>query len=85
LNIKVKEAAEKLAEGELKTFVISDSEESELKKRLEGAKITWPLLSKYDIRDSILEVVIDNLSEEEFRKIYDITPQRFIQVGELIA
>lgn len=77
----VKSAVEKLAEEKNKQiFVISDSEQSELKKKLEEVGITWSLISKYDMRGASLEIVIDNLSQKEFESTYQIKPREFINV-----
>lgn len=67
-----------------KVFVISDSPEDELRKLLQGTGISWPLLSKYDLRGANLEIVIDNLSAAEFKKTYGIFPNKFIKITELL-
>lgn len=80
----VQSAVEKLSMQKSKPiFVISDSEKTELKKRLDKNNINWPLLSKFDIRGANLELVIDNLTQEEFENRYDIKSREFINVQEL--
>jgi hypothetical protein len=79
----VKEKVTILAKnGPAEIFVISDSEETELKTRLANNQINWPLLSKYNLRGAILEMVIDNLSQEEFEATYQIKADAFVNVSE---
>lgn len=66
-----------------KLFVISDSESNVVTKALEASNITWKLISKYTLRGANLEIVIDNLSKEEFESTYKITARQFINVSEL--
>lgn len=76
----VKQAVEDIAAGkETKIFVISDSDTNMVKNKLAENGITWPLLSKYDIRGATLECVIDNLKQEEFESTYNIKATAFIR------
>lgn len=76
----VKQAVEDIAAGkETKVFVISDSDTNLVKNKLAANGITWPLLSKYDLRGAILECVIDNLSQEEFEDTYKLKATAFIR------
>jgi len=77
---RVEEVAKK---GQFKIFVISDSEEEKLKPLLERGNINWPLLSKYDLRGATLELVVDNLTKEEFEETYQIKAKTFVNVSEL--
>jgi len=84
LDVNVKEAVEKMAtEQRKKVFVISDSPASQLQKMLDSSRISWTLLSKFDLRGANLEIVIDNLSQGEFKGMYQIFPQKFINVLNL--
>lgn len=77
----VKKAIEDIAEvREAKIFVISDSDINVLKSRLASNGITWPVMSKYNIRGATLECVIDNLIQEEFENTYKIKATAFIRV-----
>lgn len=84
LDQRVKEVVEKMAAEQGKqVFVISDSPASILEKVLDSSKVSWQLLSKYDLRGATLEIVIDNLSLNEFKGMYHIFPQRFINVSDI--
>lgn len=84
LDVKVKEAVEKMAAEQGKqVFVISDSPAPTVKKMLYFSGLSWPLLSKYYLRGATLEIVIDNLSLNEFKDMYHIFPQKFINVDDV--
>lgn len=84
LDAKVKAAVEKLAaEQEKQVFVISDSSASPLQHLLDFYKVSWTLLSKYDLRGVTLEIVIDNFSLDDFKDMYHIFPQKFINVADI--
>ncbi len=86
IDMNVLEIVSKLAEETKKNvFVISDSPKSELKKLMDDREIPWPLLSKYDLRGAELEIVIDNLSRSEFKRMYQIFSQKFINVADLLS
>lgn len=72
------------AEFEKRVFVLSDRDEDTLKQKLQSNKIVWGILSKYEIRGSILEICIDNLTEKELAKEYKIICQTFIPVQALV-
>ncbi|MFA5184209.1 MAG: hypothetical protein WC456_01650 [Patescibacteria group bacterium] len=84
LNNRVREAIEKMSlEIGKKIMVISDSESSLVKRKLSENNLPWPHISKYVLRGASLEVVIDNLSQEEFLATYNIIAQKFIKVEDL--
>ena len=84
LNPKVKEAVEKIAfNNDKKIFVISDSPKNLLENKLGFHNILWKNISKYDLRGATLEIVIDNLSKNDFKKTYGINSETFINVSEL--
>lgn len=70
-------------ENKKKVFVISDSEKEVVQEILKKYNLDWPLLSKYELRGSTLEFVIDNSSQDVFEQIYDIKAQSFMSVSEL--
>lgn len=85
LDVAVKKAAEKIAREKDKfIYLISDSDEFELTEVLKKYSINWKLLSKYTLRGSTLETVIDNLSAGDFVKTYSITYKTFINVKDLV-
>lgn len=76
----VKQTIEEIAAvKETKIFVISDSDTNLVKDKLASGGITWPVMSKYNIRGATLECVIDNLSQEEFEDTYKIKAPIFIR------
>jgi len=84
LDVNVKEAVEKMAAKQgKKVFVISDSSASPLQQLLDFYKVSWTLLSKYDLRGVTLEIVIDNFSLDDFKDNYHIFPQKFINVADI--
>jgi len=64
-------------------FIISDSKSRDVEDAKKKANLSFQTLSKFTLRGVILELVIDNLSEEEFKEKYNITSQKFITVSEL--
>lgn len=60
--------------------IISDSNLGEVHSILEKLGISYPILSKFELKGATLETVIDDLPQERFRKEYEIIPQQYIQV-----
>ncbi len=84
LNVDVLRKINKLKEKTGKTiFIISDSTPMEVEKAKEKAGLLFKLLSKFALRGAILEIAIDDLSEQEFKERYNITSKVFINVLEL--
>jgi len=80
----VRAAVEKMSDENQKVvFVISDSDKDFVEQKLNDNNVNWRLISKYDIRGAILEVVIDNMSQEDFESTYGIQAQKFINVVDL--
>ena len=86
LNVAVKTAVEELAERlEKKVFIISDSEKWLIERKKSENDITWESLSKYDLKGTILETVVDNLKEKDFLSQHDIYAFRYITVNEIAS
>lgn len=78
----VEKAVKDIAESrKAKIFVISDSNTSLVKDKLEFNRINWPVMSKYDLRGATLEYVIDNLTREEFEDTYKIKTGVFMRAS----
>jgi hypothetical protein len=85
LDEEIKKALEDLSEQTGKNiYIISDSDKYELGEVLKKYSIKWKALSKFTLRGSILETVIDNLSAEQFKKSYLIDFKTFINVKDLV-
>ena len=82
MNLKI---LEKLDEYDKKEFVRiwTGGKIEETKKVLAKENRSWMVLSKYDFHGSEPEVVIDDLSEDEFKKQYGIKPQTFINTRKI--
>ncbi len=84
LNAAVKSAIDELvALLQKKVFIISDSEKWLVEKKKAEYGVTWEFLSKYDLKGTILETVVDNLLEEDFLSQHDICALRYINVSEI--
>lgn len=84
MNHSVRSAIQKMSDENKKAvLVISDSDKASVEQKLKDNNITWPLISKYDIRGAILEVVIDNMLQKDFEVTYGIKTQKFINVVDL--
>jgi len=84
LNAVVKSAIDELvALLQKKVFIISDSEKWLVEKKKAEYGVTWEFLSKYDLKGTILETVVDNLLEEDFLSQHDICALRYINVSEI--
>ena len=81
LNEKVLNLIEKLKgiKNEKSVCVISDSDLSDVSKELKRLGISYPVMSKFELKGAALEIVIDDLSQVEFHKEYGIVPMSFFQ------
>ena len=81
LNEKVLSLIEKLkgVKNEKSVCVISDSDLSDVSKELIRLGISYPVMSKFELKGAALEIVIDDLSQVEFHKEYGIIPMSFFQ------
>lgn len=80
---KTFESVANLASGK-PVYVISDSDEQQLRDLLNKNNIEWLLVSKYVLRGAVLETVIDNLSADDFLKMYSINFKNYINIKDLI-
>ncbi len=84
--ILVRETVERVIElaNNRPIYVISDSDQRELRELLDKNNINWLLISKFVLRGAILETVVDNLPAEDFLKVYSINYKNYINVKDLI-
>lgn len=75
---------EKMRVGRHSVTVISDSDAEIVKRALKKADIEWKLLSKFDLRGATLEIVVDNLSREEFFERHRISAETFVSVSDIL-
>lgn len=52
----------------------------EIKKKLVASGVVYPLVSKYAFEGCKVEIAIDDLAEDEFKKRYKISSNEYIQV-----
>lgn len=82
---QVKKAVEILARAmEKNIYIISDSDSQFITTLLKKSNINWRFLSKFDLRGAELEIVIDNLSADQYTQNHSINFKRFINVNKLV-
>lgn len=70
---------------EKSVFVISDTEEHFVLDKLREEGMGWNVLSKYNLRGTILEIVIDKFPYHRFKEEYDIEARTFFVTSNILS